>query len=94
MAKSYSIAEARDKFATIVHSVEEATAVELTRRGKPVAVLLSIEEYRRLLAGRKSFWNAYTEFRGGVDPRRLGIGPETFEGLRDASPGRETDWQR
>ncbi len=92
MSRSYSIAEARDNFAAIVRDVELNSAIELTRRGEPVAVLLSIEEYRRLLAGRKSFWDAYSEFRDEVDPQRLEIEPEIFEGLRDVSPGRETSW--
>ena len=93
MSRSYSIAEARDNFAAIVRYVERDSAVELTRRGEPVAVLLSIEEYRRLLAGRKSFWDAYSEFRDEVDLGELDIEPEIFEGLRDVSPGRETSWQ-
>jgi antitoxin Phd len=92
MSRSYSIAEARDNFAAIVRAVELNSAIELTRRGEPVAVLLSIEEYRRLLAGRKKFWDAYSEFRDGVDLRRLNIEPEVIEGLRDVSPGRETSW--
>ncbi len=89
MSRSYSIAEARDKFASIVHDVEENAAVEFTRRGRPVAVLLSVGEYRRLRGERKDFWDVYTEFRDSVDPEDLGIGSEVFEGLRDPSPGRE-----
>ncbi len=92
MSRSYSIAEARDNFAAIVRDVEQDSAIELTRRGEPVAVLLSIEEYRRLLAGRKNFWDAYSEFRDEVDLRRLNIEPGIFEGLRDVSPGRKTSW--
>lgn len=92
MLKRYSIAAARDNFAAIVHDAEEVSAVELTRRGKPVAVLLSVGEYRRLLAGRKGFWDAYEAFRAGGGLFRAGIEPEVFEGLRDASPGREADW--
>ena len=92
MSRSYSIAEARDNFAAIVRDVEQDSPIELTRRGEPVAVLLSIEEYRRLLAGRKRFWEAYSEFRDEVDLRRLNIEPEIFEDLRDVSPGRETSW--
>ncbi len=92
MFKSYSIAKARDNLAAIVRDVERVSAVELTRRGEPVAVLLSIGEYRRLLAGKKKFWDAYSEFRDEVDPGRLDIEPEIFEGLRDISPGRETNW--
>lgn len=92
MFKSYSIAEARDRFASIVHDVERDSAIELTRRGKAVAVLLSAEEYRRLLAGGKSFWDAYSAFVERTEPRKLDIEPETFEDLRDDAPGREADW--
>ena len=93
MEKSYSIAEARNNLAAIVHDVEEEAAVGLTRRGRPVAVLLSVEEYRRLLRGSKDFWSAYDEFRNGVDLERLDIGPEVFEGVRDPSPGRDAGWK-
>lgn len=92
MSKSYSIAEARDRFASIVHDVERDSAIELTRRGKPVAVLLSAEEYRRLLGGGKSFWDAYSSFVERTEPGDLGIEPEIFEGVRDNSPGREAGW--
>lgn len=92
MSKSYSIAEARDRFASIVHDVERDSAIELTRRGKPVAVLLSAEEYHRLLARGKSFWDAYSSFVERTEPENLGIQAETFEGLRDDSPGREAGW--
>lgn len=93
MEKSYSIAHARDNLAAIVHDVEETSTVELTRRGRPVAVLISVAEYERLRGGRRDFWDAYTEFRDGVDLEALGIGPEVFEGLRDPSPGREASWK-
>ena len=93
MSRSYSIAEARDNFTSIVRDAEKTSAIQLTRRGEPVAVLLSIDEYRRLRAGKKSFWEAYSGFRDRVDLRRLDVEPEIFEGLRDASPGRETSWK-
>ena len=41
MSKSYSIAKARDQLAELVHRAEKGAAVELTRHGKPVAVILS-----------------------------------------------------
>jgi prevent-host-death family protein len=88
----YSIAEARDRFTSIVRDVEENfSGVVLTRRGVPVAVLLSIREYRRL-SGEKGFWDAYLAFRRESDLDELGIEPEVFEGLRDASSGREAGW--
>jgi prevent-host-death family protein len=83
MLKQYSIAQARDRFTSLVRSVERESAVELTRRGKPVAVMLSIQEYERLLARQSSFWEAYSAFRERVDLRELGIEPDTlFQDIR------------
>jgi prevent-host-death family protein len=93
MAKKYSIAEARDNLPGVVHEVERGTRVELTRRGKPVAVLLGLVEYERLAQGRRDFWDAYQEFRREFDLATLGIEPdEIFHDVRDASPGREFSW--
>ena len=89
MLKQYSIAKARDHFTSLVRSVERESAVELTRRGKPVAVMISIQEYKRLSTGQASFWEAYSAFREQVNLKELGIEPDTFAGLRDRSPGRE-----
>ncbi|HET9927824.1 MAG TPA: type II toxin-antitoxin system prevent-host-death family antitoxin, partial [Rubrobacter sp.] len=74
----------------IVHELEARDLIELTRRGEPVAVMLSLREYRRLKRGREKFWDAYLAFRETVDLSSLGIEPEIFEGVRDPSPGRET----
>jgi prevent-host-death family protein len=87
MSRRYSIAEARHDLAALVHELEGRDFIELTRRGNPVAVMLSVREYRRLTAGRDRFWDAYQAFRESVDVSRLGIEPEVFE--RDPSPGRE-----
>jgi prevent-host-death family protein len=87
MSRRYSIAEARHDLAAIVHELEGRDLIELTRRGEPVAVMLSLREYRRLTVGREEFWDAYLAFRETVDLSSLGIEPEIFE--RDPSPGRE-----
>ena len=89
MPKQYSIAEARDHFAALIHKVEQDVAIELTRRGKPVAVILSIREYQQLRAEKVSFWQAFDSFRVKFDLQQLDIQPETFNELRDRSPGRE-----
>jgi prevent-host-death family protein len=90
--KRYSIAEARDNLAALVHDAEQADGIELTRRGKPVAVILSLTEYERLQAGRQDFWEAYQQFRDEFNLATLGLEPELFSGLRDSSPGREFEW--
>jgi prevent-host-death family protein len=89
MSGRYSIAEARHDLAAIVHELEGRDLIELTRRGKPVAVMLSLREYRRLTVGREKFWDAYLAFRETVDLSSLGIESDVFEGVRDSSPGRE-----
>jgi prevent-host-death family protein len=91
--RQYSIAQARDQLAGIVHDAEAGTPIELTRRGRPVAVIVSLEEYHRLAGGQKlEFWEAYERFRSETDLEDLGIGPEVFDGVRDRSPGRAPGW--
>jgi antitoxin Phd len=92
MVKTYSIAEARDNFTSVVHEAEKGTKVELTRRGRPVAVLIGVEDFERLAKGSSSFIEAYERFRREFDLTELQIDPvEVFE-TRDSSPGRNFDW--
>jgi antitoxin Phd len=84
-----SIAEAKNRLPTIIHGVEKGPPVELTRRGKPVAVLLSIQEYRRLSRKYTGFWNAVSEFRRGIEDEGIDISDSDFTGLRDQTAGRE-----
>lgn len=43
-----SIAEAKNQLTAIIHQAETGQPITLSRRGKPVAVILSIAEYERL----------------------------------------------
>ncbi len=88
---SYSIAEARDNLTALIREVEATAAVELTRRGKPVAVILSIDEYRRLSSPAESFSSALGRFREQVDVAALELGPELFRDVRETDTGREPD---
>jgi prevent-host-death family protein len=90
--KPYSATHARQDFATIAHSVEGGLLVEATRRGKPVAVLLPIAGYRRLMAGRRAFGDALRDFRQATDLKALAIGDELLAGLGDRSPGWQRPW--
>ena len=92
MAKSFSIAQARHQLAALVHQLEHQSRIQLTRRGKPVAVLLSMREYNRITAQSKGFWDAYAAYIAATDLRRLNIEPQIFEGLRDKTFGREVKW--
>ncbi len=90
--KQYSIAEARDQLPGIVHEVEDRGPVELTRRGKPVAVIVSLREYERLARPREDFWEAYERLNKEYDFASLDITPDIFPPLRDRSPGRDFSW--
>jgi prevent-host-death family protein len=92
MIPSYSVAEARNRFAEILHHLESVSRVEVTRRGQPVAILISMEEYERLCTTGATFWDAYAAFRETFALAEQGIEAETFEGLRDTAPGGEVDW--
>jgi len=92
MQAQYSIAQARDNLSRIVRNVERGAAIELTRRGKAVAVLLSANDYQRLATGRPGFWEAFEAFRRQTDLEQLAIEPQVFAGLRDSAPGREVSW--
>jgi len=92
MARRYSIAEARARFPGVVREAEEGYPVEISRRGTPVAVLLSVEEYRRLAKRRTQFSDAYDRFRSSSALAELDIDPdEVFAGVREPSPGRDVE---
>jgi len=88
MQKQYSIAEAKNKLPSIIHQIEKGPSVTLTRRGKPVAVLLSIGEFERLSISNSSFWNSLMSFRQMISFEGLKFSGHEFEGLRDTSSRR------
>jgi prevent-host-death family protein len=91
MSDKYSIAEARQNLAALVHELEQKDHIELTRRGEPVAVLLSLRAYQRLTASKMNFWEAYQGFQQTHALAELNIGPEIFENVRDQAAGRDVN---
>ncbi|MBI4603196.1 MAG: type II toxin-antitoxin system Phd/YefM family antitoxin [Planctomycetes bacterium] len=90
MTKQYSIAEAKDRLPSLVHQVESGVTVELTRRGKPVAVVMSKGDYSRLRRASSGLWKAFEAFRKKVALEGLDIDPDAiWGGIRDRSPGRD-----
>lgn len=89
MLKKYSIAEARHDLAAIVKELEQQPAIQITRRGQPVAVLISANEFERLTSKPTGFWEAYASFREQVDLAKDGLPESFFENLRSKETGRE-----
>ena len=90
MAQRHSIAEARNNLPSLIREAESGKAVELTRRGKPVAMLIGRRQYEQLALGHRSFSEAYRTFRREFDLQDLDIDPaDLFGRVRDDTAGRE-----
>ncbi len=91
MEVQYTIAEAKNKLPSIVHSVEKGSPIMLTRHGRPVAILLSIGQYEKLSRGIEGYWSALQSFRNRMMREDVQISDTDFDGLRDDSRGREVE---
>lgn len=89
MSKRYSIAEARSSLPTIVHQAEAGAEIELTRRGKPVAILISPRQLERLRSDRPGFSDAYTNFLARHSIEEINLETDFFESARDEGAGRK-----
>jgi prevent-host-death family protein len=89
MARSYSVAEARAHLPDILDDVEAGKEVRLTRRGRPIAVVLSPEKYEALRGQHASFRDAYRAFAEHHDAAEIGLEPDFFDSIRDRAPGRK-----
>jgi len=86
----YSITQMQENPEGVMQAVEREKAIEITRQGKQVAVLLSVDEYRRLVGERQSNLDvALAKFRQDLVEDGLDIDPdEMFKDVRDRSPAR------
>lgn len=89
MHNEYSIAEAKNRLPAIIHDVEKGPHVKLTRRGRPVAILLSIAEYEKINLKNREFWSTLQEVRKTIKDEKIEIDETDFAGLRNKSAGRE-----
>ena len=89
MSKKYSIAEARTNLPTLVDQAESGLEIELTRRGKSVAILISPRQLERLRSERPRFADAYKAFLSKHSLADLDLEKDLFESLRDKSSGRK-----
>ena len=89
--ESYSIAQARDQLPALIHRAEESGGVQLTRRGKPVAMILSLAQYQKLSGSQPDWWEAIEAQRASGGFSGEGFHESEFEGLRAREPGRPVD---
>ena len=90
MTDRHSIAEARRNLPTLIREAENGKAVELTRRGEPVAVLVGRRLFERLASNRRGFIETYCDFTNDFDLAELALDPDRlFEDVREETPGRD-----
>ena len=89
MPKKYSIAEARSNLPRIVDQAEAGAEVELTRRGKPVAVIISHRQLERLRSERPRFGDVYRTFLRKHSLKDVGLEMNFFQGTREKASGRK-----
>jgi len=69
----WTVQDAKNKFSAVVDAALAGTPQEVSRRGKPAVVVLSADEYHRLLKGaveaRESFAVHLMAFPGDDVPR-------------------------
>ena len=89
-----SIAQARNALTRLIHEAENGEPVHITRRGKPVAVLMSRDEYERLESGAtgSDFWQGIKEWRAQTSFDWPELTPDEVDGWRDRRPPREPEW--
>ncbi len=90
--ESFTIAQARTHFPGLIHDAEKGKPVEITRRGKPVAVLVSVDAYRHMTSPRLGFWDVVSNFRDRIKAGMPGLAPKDLRDLRETGPGRDFKW--
>lgn len=88
--RRYSISEARKRLPSLVRQAEKGSAISLTRRGEPVAVLVSTDKYSELAKEKPELASVLEEFRKDFDLVELNIA-DIYADVRDRSPGRDVD---
>lgn len=88
----YSVAEAKNQLPELLREVERGKPVEITKHGEPVAVVLSVGDYKQLINKEKasSFWNKVNALREASDFEA--VASEDIKDLRDTFQGREVSF--
>lgn len=88
-----SIADAKNHFPKLVQRAENGEPVRITRRGKPVAVLVSGAQYERLTQPQKDWALFLRDWRAQMVAQKIPFtDADEFENLRDNSERAPVDF--
>ena len=80
-----TISHLKNHLPKIVYDVENGLDIQITRHGKPVAVIVSMDRYNRAFGSGKGIFNAYQHWRT-LHPKARGFSDEEIENMHDRSP--------
>jgi prevent-host-death family protein len=93
LMKTSTIADAKNNLAQLLAQLEVNEPIQLTRYGKPVAVILSQASYRQLIQPEKKLYQAIMDWReqlgGQLD---IGLSDAELGDLRGKDSGRDFSW--
>lgn len=89
---SAAVFEVKNKLTDFVRQVESGEPLEITRHGKPVAVLMGISEFERMKRERSGFGLSFRRYRESWDSALCAESAveydDPFEGIRPQDSGR------
>lgn len=88
--------DAKNRLSALVHDAESGSPVELTRHGKPVAVVLGLDTYDRLNDEKRVFGRLFDRFLrewplSAQETKRQDRDDDPFAGIRSKESGRTVD---
>jgi prevent-host-death family protein len=86
-----TMTEARASFAKVLDRAENGEPVHVTRGGKPVAVVISVSQYREGQRDTHTAAEAFRAFMKTLDRQAL-RGADPWDGVRVRTAGRNFRW--
>lgn len=80
-----TISHLKNHLPEMVHHAEQGQDIQITRHGKPVAVMVSLERYNRAFSSGSGIFNSYLRWRE-LHPDATGFTDQEQENLRDPQP--------
>ena len=77
-----TISHVKNHLPELVHRAEEVSDIHITRHGKPVAVLVSLERYESAFSSGKGIFNAYLRWRN-IHADADGFTDKELDSMRD-----------
>ncbi|BBE51048.1 hypothetical protein OYT1_ch1494 [Ferriphaselus amnicola] len=86
-----TIAQAKNHLPKLIHSAEAGEDVRISRHGKVVAILVSVERYQQHFQAGKGVFSAMMRWR--ESNTSLDLTSDEVDSLRDRSPARDFVWE-